>query len=185
MHVLESGMRLFYFQASRYPFQVIWGYGKGRQNWLHTDWCGAAEHQEPRRSELLLALAAPVFLRVSGKVFPLSSAQPLQSRRQGDFWGWDFWHILQSFSPAGWLFLVADAGLWLKGISSECIVCSRGLSSAICIMHNHPHLTYLIWVENNSGYEICKRDLWSQHFENKNAWWLFMLLFSFMQIGWW
>lgn len=51
------------------------------------DSCGVAEHQEPCRNELLLALAAPVFLRVSGKVFPFSSPQPLQSRRQGDFWG--------------------------------------------------------------------------------------------------
>lgn len=96
-----------------------------------------------------------------------SHSQPLRSRRQGDFGG----PSLLTHTPVifiSWVtFLLADAGLWLKDISSGCIVCSRGLSNAICIMHNHPCFTYLIGVENNSGYETCKRDLWLQHLKSK------------------
>lgn len=75
------------FSGFQVTFQVIWGYGKRRQNWLQTDCCGATEHQEPCRNEFLLSSAALTFLRGSGKVFLPSSAQPLRSRRQGDFWG--------------------------------------------------------------------------------------------------
>lgn len=172
------------FAAFQVTFSGYLGICRGEETKLTPGWllwiCRAPGNLQ---KWIAAGLSSSHVLRGSGKVFPPSSAQPLQSREQGDSWGLS---VLthNPFSPAGWLFLVADAGLWLKGISSDCIVCSRGLSNAICIMHNHPCLAYLIWVENNSGYEICKRGSWLQHFKNKSAWWLFMLLFSFMQIGW-
>lgn len=93
-----------------------------------------------------------------------SSASAVQGAR----WllGTVSWHLSWSLAPAGWL-PVADAGLWLKSISSEHTVCSRGLSRVICTMHSHPCLVYIIQSENNSDYEICKKSLWPQHFENK------------------
>lgn len=100
-----------------------------------------------------------------GLLTVFSSASAVQEAR----WllGTASWHLSQSLSAAEWLFLAADASLWLKSISSEHLVCSRGLSRVICRMHSHPCLICPIWMENNSGYKICKESLWPQHFGNK------------------
>lgn len=164
---ISGYLELYKREAKPTPDRLLWG-------------CRASGTLQ---NELLLTSASSPFLRNSGsgKVCP-PSASAIQEAR---------WHLgtkppdTYPISISRVTFLAADAGLWLKGISSERIVCSRGLPNAICIMHNHPCFGYLIWVENNSGYETCKRDLWSQHFGNKKPWWLFMFLFSSMQIGWW
>lgn len=76
----------FIFKLSADLFRLL-GLMERRQNIPQPDCCEAAEHQEPGRNKLMLVSASHTFLRVLGKVFSLSSAQSLQSKKQGDFWG--------------------------------------------------------------------------------------------------